>query len=473
MNRRTLIKATAGAALGAGLGAGTGLLPAEAAQAARTRFPPGFLWGTATSAYQVEGRFGRSADCIWDIFAHTPGKIRDGGTGDVACDDYHRYAADMALMARAGIKAYRFSIAWARVLPDGRGRPDPKGLDYYDRLVDTALEAGIEPWVCVYHWDLPQALQQKGGWGTREIAPWFAEYASLMAAHLGDRAKRWIMLNEPSVQAIIGYGLGQQAPGLTDRAAMFATLHHQNLAQGMALAALRQQYGSRLELGSVLSLQPAHPVGGLPQNVPAAGMWDALWNRACLDPLLRGSYPKRLEPFLGNLVQPGDLAVTRQKIDFLGVNYYSPMYQQADPAGIVGTAWGALPPGMKKTGMGWPIAPEGLREMLTRLRDDYGNPVLYVTENGASFPDAVGPSGRVQDDSRIAFLRDHIRVCRQAIADGVDLRGYFVWSILDNFEWAEGYTAPFGLVRVDRATLARTPKASYEWYANVARTGIV
>ncbi|MGH7094110.1 MAG: GH1 family beta-glucosidase, partial [Stellaceae bacterium] len=416
-------------------------------------FPPGFLWGTATSSYQVEGRGDRKADSIWDTFCRLPDTIHDGSNGDIACDHYHRYPEDIALMQRAGLKAYRFSISWPRVLPAGTGQPDTKGLDFYDRLTDATLKAGIEPWVCLYHWDLPQALQDRGGWTARAIADWFADYAILMARRLGDRVNRWVMLNEPSVVAVIGHGLGEHAPGFRSRDKMFAAMHHQNLAQGAGLAALRTHGGGRFRLGTVLSLQPVRPATGSPADRRAAEMWDALWNRAFLDPLLRGNYPALIEPFAAPLIQTGDLARIRQPSDFLGVNYYSPMYQRADPHGLVGTNWGASPPGMPKTAMDWPIDPDALVELLRDLRDHYGNPPLYITENGACFLDRPGHGGRVYDPQRIAYLRAHVLACHRALAERVSLHGYFAWTLLDNFEWTWGYTRPFGLTRVSRATL--------------------
>jgi beta-glucosidase len=447
------------------------MLGAGAAPADPVRFPPGFLWGTATSAYQVDGRGDRRADSIWDIFCRLPGTIHDRSNGDIACDHYHRYPEDLALIARAGLKAYRFSVSWPRVLPEGTGQPDANGLDFYSRLADATLRAGIEPWVCLYHWDLPQALQDRGGWGERAIADWFADYALLMARHLGDRVHRWIMLNEPSVVAVMGHGLGEHAPGLRSRDTMFAAMHHQNLAQGKGIAALRGLGGARFQLGTVLSLQPVHPSSPSDADRIAAAMWDALWNRGFLDPLFHGSYPPQLRPDLEKLARPGDLEQIRQPIDFLGVNYYSPMFQRADPAGIVGTNWGALPPGTPKTAMGWPVDPQALFGLLVELRDRYGNPALYVTENGACFADRRGPDGHIDDPQRIAYLREHIQACRRAIAQRVDLRGYFAWTLLDNFEWAYGYTAPFGLIAVDRTTMQRAPKASYDWFAGVARSG--
>jgi beta-glucosidase len=463
MRRRTLLKTGA-----VGVLAARWARP-EPAMAEPQHFPPGFVWGVATSSCQIEGRGDRSADSIWDNFARIPGTISDHSNPEIACDSYHRYPEDIGLMARLGVKAYRFSISWPRVLPQGIGQPDPRGLDYYSRVTDALLKAGIEPWICLFHWDLPQALQDRGGWGERTSADWFVDYAQLMTQHLGDRVTRWVMFNEPQVHAMMGHGLGEHAPGLRGAAPMAATAHHLNLAQGRALAALRAQ-NPRLTLGTVMSLQPVRPAEGLAANRDAAAQWDAAWNRAYLDPLFHGLYPARFAPLVEKLVRPGDLEQIRQKIDFLGVNYYAPMYQRPDPAGIVGSNWGAIPPGMRMTGMGWPIDPSGLVETLADLRDHYGNPAVFITENGAFFEEAPDAAGRVDDRQRIDYLRDHIAACHHAIAAGVNLGGYFIWTLVDNWEWAHGYSATFGLARLDRATLTRSPKASYDWFRRVAQT---
>jgi len=375
-------------------------------------------------------------------------------------------------LKRLGVKAYRYSICWPRVLPEGIGQPDPQGLDYYDRVTDALLKAGIEPWPCLFHWDLPQALQNRGGWGNRAIADWFADYALLMAHRLGDRVHRWVMFNEPQVHAIMGHGLGEHAPGLRGREPMAAAGHHLNLAQGRALAALRAQSG-QFELGTVMSLQPCRPAQNLAVNREAAAIWDTAWNKAYLDPLFRGTYPARYLPLVEKLVQPGDMAEIRQKIDFLGVNYYSPMYLRVDPAGLLGTNWGALPNGMRTTAMTWGIDPTGLIEILGELRTQYGNPRVYITENGAFFNEAPGPDGRVDDRQRIAYLHDHILTAHHAIAAGSNLGGYFIWTLVDNWEWSHGFTATFGLARLDRATLTRSPKASYDWFAGVTAANAV
>ena len=464
MRRRSLLKATA-----AGFLAGK-LLKPESAAAETLHFPPGFVWGTATSSCQIEGRGDRVADSIWDVFARKPGAIGDGSTPEIACDSYHRYAEDIALIARAGLKAYRFSISWPRVLPDGTGQVDQRGIDYYSRLVDTALTAGIEPWVCLYHWDLPQALQDRGGWANRDIVNWFADYLVVMMQRLRGRVRYWTLFNEPQVHAVMGHGLGEHAPGFRDRDRMFAAIHHQNLAQARGITGLEVQSWGPPRIGTVLSLQPVRPASDTPADRNAAAMWDALWNRAFLDPLFHGRYPKLLEPYLDKVVQKDDLLEIKRKIDFLGVNYYAPMYQRSDPTGIVGTNWGSNPPNMPLTGMGWPVDPGGLVEVLADLRDHYGNPRVYITENGAYFPEKPDAAGHIDDAERIGYLRAHIAAAHHAIAQGANLGGYFAWTIMDNFEWAHGYAAKFGLAAVDRATLTRLPKASYDWFARIAQT---
>ena len=461
MDRRRLIQTGA-----AGIAAT--ILPQAAEPAEPVRFPAGFLWGTSTSSYQVEGRGDRKADSIWEYVCRLPGTIHDRSNGDVAADSYHRYAEDIRLIAQAGLKAYRFSISWPRVLPNGTGQPDPKGLDYYSRLVDTALKAGVEPW------DLPLSLGFATGLaGSRRLGePADRRLVRRLRAAHGETARRPRRAlghaQRGSVVAVIGNGYGEHAPGFKSRDKMFAAVHHQNVAQGRGLSTLRALAGNRFKLGTVLSLQPVRPAENAEANRQAAEMWDALWNRSFLNPLLQGRYPTLIEPYVARLMQPDDLAHIRQPVDFLGVNYYSPMYQRADPNGLVGTNWGATPPGTKMTAMGWPIDPAALTELLVELRKDYGNPALYITENGACFLDKPGPGGRIDDPERIDYLHGHVVACHSAIKSGVDLRGYFAWSILDNFEWAWGFTRPFGLIAVDRATMKRTPKASYEWFSRVA-----
>ncbi|AWU97555.1 GH1 family beta-glucosidase [Azospirillum ramasamyi] len=483
MRRRSFLKTalnvTAAAAAGTGAMAALtrgGVHAASDSAAPTVAFPDGFLWGVSTSSYQIEGAVAEDGrgPSVWDTFSHSYGRIANGDTGDVACDHYHRYAEDVELMARAGMRAYRFSIAWPRILPTGTGAVNAKGLDFYDRLTDALLAKGIQPWPCLFHWDLPQALQDRGGWTNRDIAGWFTDYALAVTARLGDRAKHWVMLNEPSVVAIFGHGTGGHAPGMTGRDNCLKAIHHQNLAQGTALAALRQAGGKNWQLGTVLSLQPSWPVGGLDSNYQASLMWDAVWNRSCLDPLFKGRFPELLEAEFTRIAEPGDLERIRQPVDFLGINYYSRMHQQPDPHGLFGTGYGSAPEGTRRTGMDWPVEPDGLTEILAELQEKYGNPPVYVAENGAAYPDTVvDSSGRVEDRDRIAYLRDHLLAAAKAIDEGCNLKGYLAWTLLDNFEWAEGYRRKFGLIQVDRETMARKPKASYDWYASVIRNNAV
>lgn len=453
----------------------TGVVPAARGLAAAESFPPfpqDFLWGYSTSSYQIEGATeadGRGPS-IWDSFGRIPGKIVGGDTGASGCDHYRRYAEDVELLAGSGVKAYRFSTAWSRILPQGTGGVNAAGLDFYDRLVDALLAKGIEPWPCLYHWDLPQALQDKGGWLNRDIADWFADYAVIVARRLGDRVGRWVMLNEPGIVAQFGHGVGEHAPGLRGPENWLAALHHQNLAQGRALSALRAEARPAWRLGTVLSVQPVRPVDGREANRPAAALFDALWNRSGLDPLLLGRYPSLLlAQGMAALVKDGDLAAIHQPIDFLGINYYSRVHAQPDRGRPFGVGFGPAPKGTPVTGMGWPVEPDGLHEQLLELRDRYGNPPVYIAENGADYYDWIGPEGKAEDGERIAYLKSHLAAAQRAIADGTNLKGYFVWTLLDNFEWAAGYAKHFGTVAVDRATMKRTPKASYYWYRDVVR----
>ncbi|MDF2704416.1 MAG: beta-glucosidase [Nonomuraea muscovyensis] len=430
-----------------------------------------FLWGTATAAYQIEGATGEDGrgPSVWDTFAHEPGRVRDGHTGDVACDHYHRWREDVALMSELGAGAYRFSISWPRVLPEGIGAPNPQGLDFYDRLVDGLLAAGITPVPTLFHWDLPQALQDRGGWLNRDVAGWFADYAAVVAERLADRVRMWITLNEPFVHMAFGYGMGIHAPGQALLLGALPVAHHQLLGHGLAVRALRAAGAEQVLLTN--NCTPVRPASGSPQDVAAADAYDVLHNRLFADPVLLGRYPDLSaygvdapDDALG--VRDGDLATIAAPLDGLGVNYYNPT-RIAAPAG----AEPGLPfadvgiTGHPTTAFGWPVVPDGLRELLTGLRDRYGAalPPIYVTENGCSQPDELTPEG-VDDQERIAFLRDHIAAMERARAEGVDVRGYFVWSLLDNFEWAEGYHQRFGLVHVDFATQRRTPKASFRWY---------
>ncbi|MDQ0302726.1 GH1 family beta-glucosidase [Ancylobacter polymorphus] len=435
------------------------------------RLPADFVWGASTSAYQIEGAVaeGGRKPSIWDVFSHTPGRIADGTTGDVACDHYNRYADDVALMGDLGFKAYRFSLAWPRVMPDGTGPVNAAGLDFYDRLVDRLLAQGIQPMACLYHWDLPQALQERGGWHNRDMANWFADYARVAVQRLGDRVKPWAMLNEPSVHAIFGHGFGNHAPGLTGWDSYVKAQHHQNLAQGTGIAAVKGLHPD-LKLGTVLSLQPIYPASSEPADIAAAARFDACWNTINLDPLFHGRYPALFTEAFAPLVQPGDMETIRAPLDFLGVNYYGPSYIKHDANAFLGQAsWGALPPDTPQTLLGWPISAQGMVEVLARLRDTYGNPPVFITENGACYEDPAPVDGVVADPERTEYLRAHLVAAGEAIAQGCALKGYYVWSLLDNFEWAEGERRRFGVVRVDFATQQRTPKQSARYLASLMK----
>ncbi len=454
----------------AGLFAAPLALRSGSVMAAENAFPDGFAWGASTSSYQIEGAVdvdgrGRS---IWDVFCDTPGRVKNGDTGEIACDHYHRWPEDIELLARGGFNAYRFSTAWPRILPAGAGMVEARGLDFYDRLVDGLHAHGITPWLCLYHWDLPQALQEKGGWVNRDIADKFADYGRVVARRLGDRVKHWAMFNEPNVHALFGYGIGSHAPGLTGLPNFLAAIHHQNLAQGRALQALRAERGD-FRLGTVISLQPTRPSPGHEADKTAVARFDAFWNGAFLDPLFKGNYPAAIAEEMAPLVANGDLEAIKQQVDFLGVNYYAPAYVADAPQSLFGAWFGAVPSGTRFTAMGWPIDAGGLTEILIGLRDRYGDPELYVTENGACYNDPLGPDGTVHDDDRVAYLREHLAAANAALAAGVKLRGYFVWSLLDNFEWSEGYSRRFGIIRVDFKTLKRTPKASFAYLAEAIR----
>ncbi|MEV0615505.1 GH1 family beta-glucosidase [Nonomuraea sp. NPDC050404] len=431
-----------------------------------------FLWGTATAAYQIEGATGEDGrgPSIWDTFAHEPGRTRDGHTGDVACDHYHRWREDVALMAGLGVNAYRFSIAWPRVLPVGSGRVDPRGLDFYDRLVDALLAAGIEPVPTLFHWDLPQALEERGGWLNRDVCRIFADYAATVAARLADRVPWWITLNEPFVHMAYGYAMGVHAPGRLLMTGALPAAHHQLLAHGLAVQALRAAGARQVALTN--NCTPVRPASDGEADLKAAEAYDILHNRLFNDPILLGKYPD-LSAYVPEVdfVRDGDLETISAPLDALGVNYYNPTRIAAPPPGAGLPFEDAGITGHPVTAFGWPVVPDGLRELLTGLKSRYGTalPPILITENGCSQEDALTPDGRVEDDARVAYLDGHLTAMRQAMAEGVDVRGYFVWSLLDNFEWAEGYHQRFGLVHVDFATQRRTPKRSYHWYRDYLR----
>ncbi|MDE3724943.1 GH1 family beta-glucosidase [Nocardiopsis sp. N85] len=447
--------------------------------------PAHLLFGTATAAYQIEGgaHEGGRGPSIWDTYCRTPGRVVRGETGDIACDHYHRYGEDVALLADLGVDLYRFSVAWPRVQPTGAGRPNPEGMAFYDRLVDTVLAAGIEPVLTLYHWDLPQALEDTGGWRVRDTAYRFAEYTRIVADRLGDRVSRWITLNEPFCVAFVGHAIGRHAPGTREGTPALAAAHHLLLAHGMAVGELRAAAAG--DVG--ITLNPDHLVPATDSAADRAAVERArtLHNRVWLDPLFAGAYPDNEKEVWGDLVddahrRDGDLDIIGQPLDFVGVNYYRPImlrdapHTEPDPAARtavdIGTEQVAYE-GVRHTTMGWPVVPETFTEMLVDLDRRYPDlPPILITENGSAEDDRPDDSGRVHDADRIVYLRDHLNALAAAIDAGVDVRGYFVWSLLDNFEWAYGYDRRFGLVRVDYELLARHPKDSYHWYRELLTT---
>ncbi|MFE6903897.1 GH1 family beta-glucosidase [Streptomyces sp. NPDC057717] len=474
----------------------TAVLPETTAESASdTSFPPGFVWGAATAAYQVEGAAtadGRTPS-IWDTFSHTPGRVRNGDTGDIAADHYHRYRDDVALMKDLGLKAYRFSISWSRVQPTGRGPAVERGLDFYRRLTDELLEAGITPVATLYHWDLPQELEDAGGWPHRDTAHRFAEYADIMGRALGDRIGMWTTLNEPWCSAFLGYGSGVHAPGRAEPAATLRAAHHLNLAHGQAIGALRSVLPASAQTSITLNLHQVRPLTDSADDTEAARRIDAVGNKIFTGPILDGAYPADLIEDTarivdwGQLIQDGDLAEISRPIDVLGVNYYSPTvvslaadgddatkndgHGASDHSPWTGSDHVAFHLANDElTAMNWAIDPSGLHTLLTDLAESHPRLPLMVTENGAAFDDYISPEGTVQDPQRIAYLHAHLDAVRRAITDGADVRGYFLWSLLDNFEWSYGYSKRFGTVYVDYSTQRRIPKASAYWYGDVIRS---
>jgi beta-glucosidase len=441
-------------------------------------FPPGFVWGTATSSYQIEGAVdedGRGVS-IWDTFSHAPGRTRNGETGDVAADHYHRWADDVDLIASYGHGAYRFSVSWARIQPSGRGSPNQRGLDFYSRLVDRLRHRGIRPMATLYHWDLPQALQDEGGWQNREIADRFADYAAVVYEGLGDGVAWWMTHNEPWCTAALGHRIGIHAPGIRGEAAEVRAAHHVLLSHGRAVEAYRAS-GLVAPIGIALNLTPTYPEDDTDADRRAATLSDAYTNRWYLDPILRASYPDDLralyaQRFELDWIRDGDLARIAQPIEFLGVNYYARRVVRAPRDGEAAEyAWVVREPGpgVPLTAMGWEMTPDTFLDLLIRLHDDYAPQPIIVTENGVGLHDRLSDDGDVNDPVRIEYLRTHLGAVETAIERGVDIGGYFVWSLMDNFEWAEGYRPRFGLTYVDFPTQRRIPKDSARWYAEVVR----
>ncbi len=440
-------------------------------------FPPDFVWGAATSAYQIEGSplADGAGPSIWHKFAHTPGRIEGGDHGDQACDHYRRFADDVQIMRKLGIESYRFSTAWARVLPEGTGRPNPQGLDFYSRLVDALLEHGIAPSVTLYHWDLPAAIEDRGGWAHADAPKWFAEYAQLMFRTLGDRVPMWTTLNEPWVAMDNGYVAGNHAPGRRDWAE--AAKVSQNLLRAHAAAVALYRTEWRQQIGLVVNLVPVHPATDATADRAAARRMDAYLNRHFLDPALLGEFPEELSEMFGEAwptMTADELAQLRQPIDFVGINYYLRLFvRDASSAGRSGgppRVEIVSPPNCPRTALGWEVYPQGLTEILQWVQSRYGDLPLYVTENGAAFDDNPLENGDVNDVERVEYLKEHLQAAGQALRAGVNLRGYYVWSLVDNFEWNQGYSKRFGIVRVDFSTQRRTPKASAHFYAQAIRS---
>jgi beta-glucosidase len=438
-----------------------------------THFPPGFIWGAATSAYQIEGHplADGAGVSIWHRFAHTPGTIADGTTGDLACDHYHRWPEDVALMRALGLPAYRFSIAWGRILPEGTGRVNPAGLAFYDRLLDALLEAGIAPWATLYHWDLPAALDDHGGWLNEASPDWFTEYAALCFRHFGDRVTSWATLNEPRIIADRGYFRGTGAPGHRNLAAVPRVVHHLLLAHGQAVRAGRSEGVD--QIGIVVNIEPREPASPAPADWAAANRGNVYFDQMFLDPILLGRYPEALPALLGEHwhdPDPGDFARIAEPIDYVGINYYTRVVVRHDAANPPVEEARVRVESAPHTAMDWEVVPRGLTTTLLELTDRYGNIPLVVTENGAAYDDPAPSDGVVADPERVAYLRGHLQAAHAALEAGVDLRGYFVWSLLDNFEWAHGLARRFGLIHVDFGTLARTPKQSFHFYREVIRS---
>jgi beta-glucosidase len=435
-------------------------------------FPKDFVWGAATAAFQIEGATtadGRG-ESIWDRFAHTPGKVHNGDTGDPACEHYYRWREDLDLIASLGLSAYRFSVSWPRIQPNGRGPANQKGMDFYRGVLEGLRERGISPLVTLYHWDLPQALEDEGGWTSRDTAERFAEYAELVFDGLGDLVEDWTTHNEPYVTAFLGYALGTKAPGGTDWARGLRASHHALLSHGAVVQAFRAA-GRPGRIGITLDLTVARPGTDRDDDRAAAARLDGHHNRWFLDPILRGAYPadmlelyeRRFGPL--DAIRDGDVETIAQPIDYLGVNFYRPNVVLAnDDGSVLGTR--DVPLDADTTAMGWPVVPEALTDLLVGLKRDYGDLPLLITENGAAYEDRLNGTDVVEDPRRVAFLEGHLAAVERAIAEGVDVRGYFVWSLLDNFEWEHGYSQRFGIVYVDFETQRRIPKRSALWYRN-------
>ncbi|MFC7441556.1 GH1 family beta-glucosidase [Laceyella putida] len=446
-------------------------------------FPKDFLWGVATSAAQIEG--GAWADgkgeSIWDRFCRIPGKVKNGDRLDVACDHYHLFSQDVRLLKELQVNTYRFSVSWPRIFPAGAGSPNQKGLDFYKRLIEACLENGIQPSLTIYHWDLPQALQDKGGWVNRDMVDYFLEYALTLFRELGDVVSMWTTHNEPWVISYLGYGNGIHAPGYANVPLFLKVAHHLLLSHGKTVKAFRNDGPKDGKVGLTLNMSPCYPVDEQAENKQAARIYDGFLNRWFIDPVVKGAYPQdmtalyeRTLPIPFDYIQEEDMQMINEPIDFIGINYYSPTTLRADPLAdgpfpFLGVEPVATSGPVTDMGEGWEINPDGLKDLLLRLHRDYQGLPIYVHENGAAYDDQVEADGSIQDRKRIQYLRSHILACQEALQAGVPLKGYYVWSLMDNFEWAFGYDKRFGIVHVDFETLKRTPKQSFYWYRQLIR----
>lgn len=448
--------------------------PGPSPQGQRIRFPDDFLWGAATSAYQIEGSplADGAGTSIWHRFSHSPGRTHEGQTGDVACEHYRRYAEDVEIMSELGLQAYRFSLSWGRILPTGRGEVNDAGLGFYHRLIDALLEKGIQPCPTLYHWDLPDALSDVGGWLNRDIADWFGEYARVVLRAFGDRVPMWMTINEPWVVADAGYLHGVHAPGHSSPFEAPLATHNLLRAHGRAVEVCRSEAHGKI--GLVVNLGPQHPATDSPEDVAAAGRADAYLNRQYLDPIFEGRYPEEMHEIFGEAWPESpqeDFRLIQEPMDFLAVNYYSRLVVRHDEKAPPVRASPVHQSGSRYTEMGWEVYPRGLTETLCRLMEQYGDIPIYITENGAAIDDPSKVEGDLVDDpERVDYLHQHLRAAHEALRRGVDLRGYFVWSLLDNFEWSLGYSKRFGLIHVDYETQKRTPKSSAHFYRDVIRS---
>jgi beta-glucosidase len=472
---------------------GDGSSAASAAGQGPVRFPDGFLWGTASAALHVEGAIkeDRRGKSIWDAFTHTPGKTPNGDTGDIACDEYNLYPKAFDLMAEMGLKLYRLSVAWPRIQPYGRGDINQAGLDHYNQVVDALLDRDIAPLVTTYHWDLPQTLEDEGGWTNRDTAELYAEYANIVYDALSDRVPFFLCLNEPSSQGWLGYGLGAIAPGRTGVAPALQASHHQLLGQGLAVQGMREQNRPETRIGTTIDLSQVLPATESCEDLRAARLYDGTWNRWYMDPIFLGRYPADMLEFFGartdlSFIREGDLAIISRPLDFFGLNYYTDAVVAADPSSpaqyttikpvqppVRPTPTGFDPPTLGVTATGWKVAPEGLTSVLLRIRNEYTTLPIYITETGAAYRDYMNPAGEVNDPERIAFLDAYLRAASEAIAQGVDLLGLSIWCFQDNFAGPFGYSQKFGLVWTDFVTQEMTPKQSAYWYRDViSRNGL-